>query len=84
MDAIDEIVLKCADYYINNNSTVRHTAKQFDISKSTVHIYITERLKRLDKYRYDKVCKIINKNKEMKHIRGGLATKRKYEAIKNS
>ena len=45
---MNEKIIKCANYYISNNSTVRETAKQFGIGKSSVHIYLTKKLKSLN------------------------------------
>lgn len=76
---IEKRTVLFADYIIENNATVRDTAKNFDISKSTVHKDVTERLKHIDKDLYEEVREILNQNKAERHIRGGLATKRKYE-----
>ena len=78
-DYIEERAIDIANYIIENNSTVRQTAKQFGISKSTVHKDVTARLFHLDRSRYEQVRKILNQNKAERHIRGGMATKRKYE-----
>ena len=59
---IKDRILACADYYIDNKSTVRKTAKVFNISKSTVHINLSHDLKKLDKWRYRKVRKILDKH----------------------
>lgn len=75
---IDEKVKNVAKYYIKEKSTVRKTAQNFNMSKSNVHIYLTIRLKDLDIKLYKKVKKLLNKNKEERHIRGGMATKKKY------
>jgi putative DeoR family transcriptional regulator (stage III sporulation protein D) len=69
-------------YLIENNSTVRGTAKFFGISKSTVHKDITYRLRRLDPVLYVEVNRILAKNKSERHLRGGNATKLKYEIAK--
>lgn len=82
-EQINERVLKCANYYVEHQSTVRAVAKQFGISKSQVHINLTKHLKKLNKELYYEVRKIMNKNKRERHLRGGLATKRKYYIIKN-
>ena len=67
-----------ATYLIENNSTVRKVAKQFGISKSTVHKDITENLKSINPTLYKQVKEILKKNKNERHIRGGEATKQKY------
>ena len=76
---IDKRAILFADHIIRHNSTVREVAKHFGISKSTVHKDVTARLYYLDRSRYDMVRKILNRNKAERHIRGGMATKRKYE-----
>ena len=67
-----------ANYIIENNTTVRQTAKQFGISKSTVHKDLTERLSQINESLASDARKILDKNKSERHIRGGLATKDKY------
>ena len=76
---IEKRALLFAGFIIDNNATVRDTAKKFDISKSTVHKDVTQRLKKIDVDLYDEVRSVLNKNKAERHIRGGLATKLKYE-----
>ena len=67
------------EYIIENNSTIRKTAKYFDVSKSTVHNDLSKKL-RIENYElYLKVNKILKNNFETKHIRGGIATKSKYQ-----
>ncbi len=65
-------------YIVENNATVRATAKRFGISKSTVHKDVTETLKNLNRSLYIDVKSVLAKNKEERHIRGGEATKNKY------
>ncbi len=81
-DYISERVVALAKYIIENKSTVRDTAKEFGISKSTVHKDITERLKYINKTLYFKTRKILDINKAERHLRGGLATKLKHEQNK--
>ncbi|MBQ7760752.1 MAG: sporulation transcriptional regulator SpoIIID [Clostridia bacterium] len=69
-------------YLIENNTTVRDTAKKFGISKSTVHKDITEILKRKNKALFLEVEKILQINKAERHLRGGEATKRKFTSQK--
>ena len=76
---IIERVIKEALYVINTGATVRETAKEFHFSKSTVHKDVSERLKKVDAELYKKVKKILENHLEERHIRGGEATKRKYE-----
>ena len=68
-------------YIIENRTTVRGAARNFGISKSTVHKDVSERLKQEDPELYEKVKDILEINKKERHIRGGLATKRKYAEI---
>lgn len=68
-------------YIIENRATVRSAAKQFGISKSTVHKDVSERLKCEAPELYAQVKEVLEINKQERHIRGGLATKRKYAAI---
>ena len=76
---IEESILSIADYTINHQSTVRSTAKKFGISKSTVHKDLRERLPQINKELSKDVNKILDFNKAERHIRGGLATKKKYK-----
>ena len=65
-------------YILDNNATVRATAKKFGISKSTVHKDVTERLETINKTLARQARKVLDINKSERHIRGGLATKEKY------
>ena len=67
------------EYIINTGATVRATAKVFKISKSTVHKDVTERLFHINRPLHDRVDEVLQKNKQERHIRGGMATKRKYK-----
>lgn len=67
-----------ATYLIENRATVRSVATKFGISKSTVHKDITQSLKRVNKPLYIEARKVLEQNKQERHIRGGEATKRKY------
>ncbi len=78
-DYIEERVLLLANYIIDTKCTVRAAAKNFGISKSTVHKDLTERLEEISQGLYEEVRAILNDNKAERHIRGGLATKAKYE-----
>ncbi len=72
-----------ARWLIERKSTVRSTAKAFGISKSTVHKDVTSRLKRMDPALYDQVRTILGINKSERHLRGGHATKLKYQSAKS-
>lgn len=78
-DYIDERAVELARYIIESETTVRNTAKIYNVSKSTVHKDVTERLEKIHPQLYLQVKKVLEKNKEERHIRGGLATRRKYK-----
>ena len=78
-DYIYQRVLECADYILQNNGTIRSTAKKFCVSKSTVHKDVSERLLQIDKQLFDKVKIVLGKNMAERHIRGGIATKNKFK-----
>ena len=76
---IEERTIEVANYIIENKSTVRAAAKHFNISKSTIHKDLTERLRKLKPELWLQVRKVLDLNKQERHIRGGLATKEKYK-----
>ncbi len=67
------------EYILDTGATVRAAAKVFKISKSTVHKDVTERLRYDNPQLYREVNEVLQKNKSERHIRGGMATKRKYK-----
>lgn len=75
---IEERAIEIANYIIENNATVRQTAKKFGISKSTVHKDVTDRLSFINPSLAKEARKVLDVNKAERHIRGGLATKEKY------
>ncbi len=75
---IEERAAEIAKYIIDNNATVRQTAKQFGISKSTVHKDVTERLAQINPSLAREARKVLDVNKSERHIRGGMATREKY------
>lgn len=77
-DYIAERVCDIADHMLESKCTVRSAATRFGVSKSTVHKDISERLKLLDRTKYEEVKKLLETNKSQRHIRGGNATKNKY------
>ena len=77
-DYIEERAVEIAVYIIENNATVRQTAKQFRISKSTVHKDVTERLLQINPSLAARARVVLDVNKSERHIRGGLATREKY------
>ena len=79
---IEERAIEFANYIIENNATVRKTAKYFNISKSTVHKDVSERLPKLNHALASEAKKVLDANKAQRHIRGGMATKEKYNILK--
>jgi putative DeoR family transcriptional regulator (stage III sporulation protein D) len=74
--------LRCVvlgNYIVEQGATVREAAQKFGISKSTVHKDVTEELYRIDRPLYERVRGILQKNKEERHLRGGEATRKKYQ-----
>ena len=81
-NSIEERACDLAAYLLEHNATVRAAAAQFGVSKSTVHKDLTERLPRLRPALYREVRSLLDRNKAERHIRGGLATQRKYRGEK--
>ena len=75
---IEERAMSIANYIIEENATVRQTAKKFGVSKSTVHKDVTERLVQINPTLAKQARKVLDINKQERHIRGGLATREKY------
>ncbi|MEE0204161.1 MAG: sporulation transcriptional regulator SpoIIID [Oscillospiraceae bacterium] len=76
---IEQRACDIAAYLIAEKGTVRAAAKQFGISKSTVHKDMTERLEEINPGLYAQVREILDVNKAERHIRGGMATRKKYK-----
>ena len=76
---MEERARELAVYIIENKATVRAAAAKFGVSKSTVHKDLTERLRRVDPGLFAQVRQLLDWNKAQRHIRGGLATRRKYK-----
>lgn len=76
---IEERAQKLALYIIENKATVRAAARQFGISKSTVHKDLSERLPAFNRPLYQQAKTVLEENKAERHIRGGIATRRKYK-----
>ena len=70
------------EYLIEHCATVRNAAAVFGISKSTVHKDVTQTLKEINRALFEEVQKVLQKNKQERHLRGGEATKNKYSAMK--
>ena len=77
-DTIDERACKLAVYMIESGATVRSVAQHFGISKSTVHKDLSQRLPQCNKLLYQQVRYVLENNKAQRHIRGGMATRKKY------
>lgn len=78
-DTFDERACDLAVYIIETGATVRNAAQHFGISKSTVHKDVSVRLPRCNMQLYNQVRKVLDLNRAERHIRGGMATKRKYQ-----
>lgn len=82
-DTIEERACELAVYIIETGATVRTAAAHFGISKSTVHKDLSQRLPQYNKQLYRQVRLILDVNKAQRHIRGGLATRKKYQQLNN-
>lgn len=80
---IKERAINLARYIIDSKDTVRGAAKKFGVSKSTVHKDVSERLQKISPYLAAEVRTILDENKAERHIRGGMATKKKYSQEQN-
>ena len=79
LDTIEERACQLAVYIIETGATVRAAARRFGISKSTVHKDLVQRLPQYNPVLFTQVRQILEINKAQRHIRGGLATRRKYK-----
>ena len=77
--AVEERAIELGEYILEHKATVRAAAKRFHISKSTVHKDVSERLRSLNPQLYGEVRHVLEVNKAQRHIRGGMATRRKYK-----
>lgn len=78
-DDLERRARELAVYLIERRTTIRDAAKHFSVSKSTVHKDLSERLREIDRSLYVQVKEILEQNKAERHLRGGDATKRKYQ-----
>ncbi|WOC31767.1 MULTISPECIES: sporulation transcriptional regulator SpoIIID [Caproicibacterium] len=78
---VEERAVELGVYIVEQKATVRAAAKKFGVSKSTVHKDVTQRLKQIDRQLYRQVQHVLAVNKAQRHIRGGQATKEKYERL---
>ena len=76
---IEERTIELANYIIDKKATVRSAAKFFGVSKSTVHKDVTERLNKINSRLAAEVRSVLDENKSERHLRGGMATKKKYK-----
>lgn len=76
---MEERAAALAQYIIETGATVRAAAKQFGLSKSTVHKDLVERLPQIHPGLYRQAKEVLERNKAMRHIRGGAATREKYK-----
>lgn len=81
MSTISKRVINEAEYMIKTKETIRDIAKEFNVSKSTVHIDLNVRLKTLNLALYEKVKLILLEHLKVRHIRGGESTRKKYENL---
>ena len=81
-DTIEERACELAVYIIETGATVRTAAQHFGVSKSTVHKDLSQRLPQYNKHLYNQVRHVLDRNKAQRHIRGGMATQRKYRMKK--
>ncbi len=84
VDTIEERACQLAVYIIETGATVRAAAKHFGISKSTVHKDLSQRLPGFNNTLYKQVRSVLDENKAQRHIRGGLATQKKYRMQKEA
>ncbi|HOA33515.1 MAG: sporulation transcriptional regulator SpoIIID [Clostridiales bacterium] len=80
---VEERAVELGEYIVENKATVRAAAKEFGISKSTVHMDVAERLRKINPVLYQEVRSVLELNKAQRHIRGGLATKEKYRKLRD-
>ena len=83
-DYIEERTVTLSEYIVEHRATVRDTAGVFNISKSTVHKDVSERIWLIDKVLAKKVKEVLSYNKADRHLRGGNATKNKYKILKEN
>ncbi len=81
-DYIYQRVLEISNYILDTEATVRQVARNFGVSKSTVHKDITERLPQINRHLARQIKMVLEKNKAERHLRGGEATRRKYLALR--
>ena len=75
---MEERAIEIANYIIEEKATVRQAAKKFGVSKSTIHKDVTERLLQINRQLASQAREVLDTNKKERHIRGGMATRKKY------
>lgn len=80
--SIEQRACELAHYIVDSKDTVRGAARKFGVSKSTVHKDVSERLLKINPGLACEVREILDENKAERHIRGGMATKKKYSHLK--
>ena len=83
-DYISERTISEANYIVEKQTTIRATARAYNVSKSTVYVDVTKRLRCISLPLYTKVKGVLQKNKDERAGRGGAATKKKYLNMKNN
>lgn len=78
---VEERAVELGQYIIESKATVRSAAKKFGVSKSTVHKDVSERLRYVNPQLYNQVKTVLEINKAQRHIRGGMATRKKYKGL---
>ncbi len=78
MQELENRARDLAVYMLEHGATVRSTAEAFGVSKSTVHKELTHRLEQCSPGLYAEVRSLLDRNKAERHLRGGMATRRKY------
>lgn len=81
---VENRCVQLGNYIVETKATVRQAATIFGISKSTVHNDVTKRLSAINPSLSNEVKKVLDENKAQRHIRGGLATKKKYIELKGN
>ena len=82
MDPVEARACTLGSYIVEENATVRQAAQKLAISKSTVHKDVTDRLRRINPALWQQVRAVLELNKSERHLRGGMATKEKYQHIR--
>ncbi len=82
MKAASERAVMLARYIVDTGDTVRGAAREFGVSKSTVHSDVAKRLRRINPELWRRASQVLSKNREERHLRGGAATREKYKRLR--